>query len=172
MASPEIGWVDVAMFALVVLSAFVGVARGFTFEVLSLAGWFAAWFGGIWLGPLVGPYLPVGEAGSALNRGVAFACAFIVVLVLWGLAARAVARLIGATPLRPLDRLLGALFGTARGLVVLLALATVLAHTPAGRAEAWQKSIGAVWLNAMLAALLPLVVQSELEAAPAPANSV
>lgn len=155
------------MLALVVLSMLVGAARGFTFEVLSLAGWFAAWFAGVWLGPVLAPYLPVGEAGSALNRGVAFACAFIVVLVLWGLAARAVASLIGATPLRPLDRLLGALFGTARGLIVLLALATVLAYTPAGRAEVWRQSIGAAWLNAVLAALLPSMAPAEPQALPA-----
>ncbi len=152
---PQIGWVDAAMLALLVVSLLVGAARGFTFEILSLAGWFAAWFAAIWFGPPLAPYLPVGEAGSALNRGVAFACAFLVVLVLWSMASRAVASLIGKTPLKPLDRLLGALFGIARGVVVLLALTTAVAYTPALRSEAWQASRGAVWLNAALQELLP-----------------
>ncbi len=163
MAFPDFGWIDVAMLALVVVSALVGVARGFTFEVLSLAGWFAAWFGAVWVGPLLAAYLPIGEPGSALNRGVAYACAFIAVLVVWRLAARAVSSSIAATPLRPLDRLFGAVFGAARALVVLLALATVLNYTPAGRLQAWQESVGAVWLNAVLAALLPALTSDEPE---------
>lgn len=166
---PQIGWVDAAMLVLLGVSVLVGAARGFTFEILSLAGWFAAWFAGIWLGPLLAPHLPVGETGSTLNRGVAFACAFLGVLVLWSLAARAVASLIGKTPLRPLDRLLGAVFGLVRGALVLLALAAVLAYTPAVRSEAWQGSAGAVWLNAGLQALLPWLTPALAEPPESPA---
>lgn len=155
MEWPQVGWGDAAMLVLLLVSAAVGAARGFTFEILSLAGWFAAWFSGLWLGPLLAPYLPVGEAGSTLNRGIAFACAFLGMLILWSLAARAVASLIGKTPLRPLDRLLGAVFGLTRGVLVLLVLAAVLAHTSAVRSEAWRGSLGAVWLNAGLQVLMP-----------------
>lgn len=152
---PQVGWVDAVMLALLIVSVLIGSARGLVFEILSLAGWFAAWFAGLWLGPLLAPYLPVGEAGSTLNRGVAFACAFLGVLILWSLAARAVASLIGKTPLRPLDRLLGAVFGLIRGGLVLLALAAVLAYTPVVQSEAWRGSLGAVWLHAGLQVLTP-----------------
>ena len=151
----QVGWVDAAMLALLLASVLVGAVRGLTFELLSLAGWFAAWFAGLGLGPLLAPHLPVGEAGSTLNRGAAFACAFLGVLVVWSLAARAVASLIGKTPLRPLDRLLGAVFGWGRGALVLLAFAALVAYTPAVRSEAWRGSVGAVWLNAGLQVLLP-----------------
>lgn len=157
---PQVGWVDAVMLALLVVSVLVGAARGLVFEILSLAGWFAAWFSGLWLGPLLAPYLPVGEAGSTLNRGVAFACAFLGVLILWSLAARVAASLIGKTPLRPLDRLLGAVFGLVRGALVLLALAAVLAYTPAVRSDAWRGSVGAVWLNASLQVLMPWVASA------------
>ncbi len=152
-----LGWVDVAMIGVVVLSALVGLRRGITFELLSLAGWFAAYFAGRWLEPLVAVHLPIGAAGSALNRGVAFASAFLGVLIVWSLLARGVSALIGATPLRPLDRLLGAAFGLARGGVVLLAVATVVAFTPAARSEAWRHSTGAALLEAVLQDLLPMV---------------
>ncbi|MEP6740037.1 MAG: CvpA family protein [Caldimonas sp.] len=72
-----IGWVDAAMLGVMVVSVLVGAVRGITFELLSLAGWFAAWFAGLWLGPVLAPYLPVGSPGSALNRGLAFASAFL-----------------------------------------------------------------------------------------------
>jgi acyl dehydratase len=92
-----------------------------------------------------------------LNQGLAFASAFLVVLIVWSLLARAVSALIGATPLRPLDRLLGAAFGVVRGAVVLLAFATLVAYMPAARTEAWRESVGAAMLEAVLQGLLPLM---------------
>ena len=121
------------------------------------AGWFVAYFAARWLQAWIAPYLPIGTPGSLLNQGVAFASAFLGVLVVWSLLARAVSALIGATPLRPLDRLLGAAFGVVRGAVVLLAFATLVAYMPAARTEAWRESVGAAMLEAVLQGLLPLM---------------
>ncbi|MEO8836237.1 MAG: CvpA family protein [Caldimonas sp.] len=166
MAWAGVGWVDWAMLAVVILSAFVGTLRGFTFEVLSLAGWVAAWFAGIWLGPLLAPHLPIGSPGSALNSLVSFACAFLVVLILWGMAAQAVSAFVAKTLLRPVDRLLGAAFGVVRAAVVLLVIATVVERTPLVAAPAWRASSGALWLNAILGELAPLVAPAR-DASPA-----
>jgi membrane protein required for colicin V production len=152
---PTLGWVDLAMLGVIALSALVGAVRGLTFEVLSLLGWVAAWFAGLWLGPWLAPHLRIGAPGSPLNGIAAFACAFLVVLVLWGLGARGVSALVGKTLLRPLDRLLGAIFGLARGVLVLLALATVVSYTPATASDAWRESHGAAWLNSILHELVP-----------------
>jgi membrane protein required for colicin V production len=170
MEWPALGAVDLVMLAVLALSTLIGALRGLTFELLSLAGWVAAWFAGLWLGPVIAPHLPVGNPGSALNGVAAFASAFLVVLVLWGLGARVVSALIAKTVLRPLDRLLGAVFGLVRGLVVLLAVATFMAFTPLGATEAWRTSVGAVWLNAVLGELMPLVAPGRGE--PAGARSV
>ncbi|MEO5844549.1 MAG: CvpA family protein [Caldimonas sp.] len=153
-----LGWVDIAMLGVIALSALVGAVRGLTFEVLSLLGWVVAWFAGLWLGPLLAPHLPVGSPGSPLNGIAAFACAFLVVLVLWGLGARAVSALVGKTLLRPLDRFLGALFGLARGVLVLLALTTIVAYTPATASPAWRESHGAAWLDSILREVVPSLV--------------
>jgi len=158
-----IGWVDLAMLGVIALSAIVGAVRGLTFEVLSLLGWVAAWFGGVWLGPVLAPYLPVGTPGSPLNGIAAFASAFLIVLVLWGLGARAVSALVGKTLLRPVDRLLGAVFGLARGVLVLLALAAIVAYTPATASPAWRESQGAAWLNSILRELLPSLAPLQTE---------
>ena len=154
---PTLGWVDLAMLGVVAVSALVGAVRGLTFEVLSLLGWIAAWFAGLWLGPWLAPHLPVGTPQSPLNVVVAFASAFLVVLILWGLAARGVSALVGKTLLRPLDRLLGAVFGVARGVLVLLALAAIISYTPATASDAWRESQGAAWLNAIVRELMPLL---------------
>ena len=104
------------MLGVIALSALVGAVRGLTFEVLSLLGWVVAWFAGA-LARAGARAAPARSAtpGSPLNGVAAFACAFLVVLVLWGLRRAAVAALVGKTLLRPLDRLLGAVFGLARG---------------------------------------------------------
>jgi membrane protein required for colicin V production len=160
---PALGWIDIAMLAVIVLSALAGAVRGLTFEILSLLGWVAAWFAGLWLGPLLAPHLPIGTPGSPLNGVAAFASAFLVVLILSGLAARAVSALIGKTLLRPLDRLLGAVFGILRGVLVLLAVAIVVSYTPVAASTAWRESRGAVWLNAILRDLVPLVAPEAIE---------
>ena len=51
------------MLGVIALSAIVGAVRGLTFEVLSLLGWVAAWFAGVWLGPVLAPHLPIGTPG-------------------------------------------------------------------------------------------------------------
>ena len=84
MEWPVIGWVDAALLGAIVLSALIGLFRGLTFELLSLAGWFAAWFAALWFGPEIAAHLPIGEPGSTLNRVAAFASAFVLVLLLWG----------------------------------------------------------------------------------------
>jgi membrane protein required for colicin V production len=154
---PALGWVDLAMLGVMAFSALVGLWRGFTFELLSLAGWFLAYFAARWLQPGAASELPIGTPGSLLNHGAAFACVFLVVLIVWGFLARGIAALIKKTPLSPLDRLLGAGFGLLRAGIVLLVFATLIGYTPAARSPAWRESAGAAMLEAALQALLPLL---------------
>ncbi|MEO6031149.1 MAG: CvpA family protein [Burkholderiaceae bacterium] len=151
------GWVDIGLASLLLLSVIVGLVRGFVFELLSLAGWFAAYFAAQWLTPLAVTYVPVGVPDSALNHGIAFACLFLLTLVAWSLAARLVRLLVHATPLSPIDRVLGAGFGVLRGMVVLLVLATAIAFTPLATSPVWQASQGAAWLNTLLQSLVPVM---------------
>ena len=152
-----IGWVDAVLAAVLVLSMVVGLVRGLVFEMLSVVGWFAAYFAAQWFTPVVALHIPVGEAGSSLNHGAAFACTFIAALILWGLVARLLRMVIRATPLSLLDRLLGAGFGLVRGMILLLALATVVGLTPLMKSVAWQQSAGAVWLQSALRGLKPVL---------------
>ena len=148
------------MLGVVALSALIGIWRGFTFEMLSLGGWFFAYVAARVLQPWAASELPVGEPGSLLNHGAAFACVFIVALIAWGFVARGISALIRKTPLSPIDRLLGAGFGVLRAGLVLLVFATVIGYTPAARSPAWRESTGAAILEAALQALLPLLPEN------------
>src|SRR5204863_8333983 len=153
----DIGWVDLMCLGILVLSIVVGLLRGLVFEVLSLLGWLAAYVAAQWLAPALAPHLPVGRSGSALNHAAAFACMFVIALIVWGLAARLLRMVIRATPLSPFDRALGATFGVARALVVVLAITTVVMLTSLAKTNAWQASRGAVWLNGALHGIKPVL---------------
>ncbi len=156
-ALPQLAWIDWALLAVLAASVVVGLVRGFVFECLSLAGWLVAWFAAQWGAPQLAPHIPIGAAGSALNLGAAFAAAFVAALLVWSLLARLVRMLIRATPLSVPDRLLGAVFGALRGVVLLLAVATVVGLTPAAQSKPWREAKGAGWLQQTLAALKPLL---------------
>ena len=150
-------WVDVAMVAVLAVSVFTGLLRGLVFEVLSLAGWLAAYVTAQWATPLLAPHLPVGVPGSALSEAAAFVSAFVAVLVLWALLTRLVRWLVRASPLNALDRLFGGAFGLLRGGLVLLVVTTVVGLLPLRQSAAWRQSHGAVWLNTALHGLKPLL---------------
>jgi membrane protein required for colicin V production len=151
-----IGWVDLGFMVIALISVLAGLFRGFVFEVLSLIGWVAAYLAAKTFTPDIAPHLPLGASGSALNHGVAFALVFIVVLLLWSLAARLISMLIKATPLSPIDRLLGAAFGVARALVLALVVATVVGMSPAAKSPAWRESLAAGWLRELLDGMTPV----------------
>ena len=153
-----VSWLDIGLLTFLLLSMIVGVVRGFVFELLSLAGWFVAYFAARYGTPLAQPWLHIGEPGSSLNYGATFACVFLAALVLWSIAARLVRALIRATPLSPLDRLLGAGFGLMRGLVVLLIAVLLIGVSPWGQAPMWQQSMGVAWLNVVVQELRPMFV--------------
>ena len=153
----DLGWIDWTLLAVLLVSVAIGAWRGLVFEMLSLAGWLVAWFSAQWLAPSLGEKLPVGAPGSALNQGAAFALGFVLVLFAWALLAKLLKMLLHATPLSLPDRALGAGFGLLRGVVLLLAVATLVALTPAVKSEAWRASHGALWLHTALQGLKPLL---------------
>ncbi|MDT7835593.1 CvpA family protein [Aquabacterium sp. OR-4] len=163
-----LGWVDWALLAVLGVSVLVGLWRGLVYELMSLVGWLVAYVAAqLWSGA-VAPHLPFGTPGSALQQGLAFAITFVATLLAWALLARLVRLLIQATPLTLIDRTLGAGFGLLRGGVLLLALATVVALTPAVRSPAWQASQGAEWLAVLLQGLRPVLPEAVARHLPEP----
>jgi len=153
----ELGWIDCTLLAVLAVSMVIGLMRGFVFEVMSLAGWLVAWFAAQWLAPQAAVYVPIGTPGSTLNFAAAFVACFLAAIVVWGLLSKLVRLLIQATPLSIPDRLLGAGFGLVRGAVLLLAVATTVALTPAAKSPSWQASHGARWLEIARHGLMPLL---------------
>jgi membrane protein required for colicin V production len=156
----RLGWVDLTLLGVLVLSIFVGLWRGFVFEIVSLLGWLVAYVIANLFGPLLAQGLPFGDPASPLRVWVAYVVVFVLVLVACTLLARMLRALVSATPLSAVDRLLGAAFGAARGVAVLVIAATLVALSPFAHSPSWRESHGALWLGQALEALKPVLPQS------------
>lgn len=150
-------WVDLLLLSLLLLSVLVGLWRGLVYEVMAIAGWVVAYFACSPLAPMLLPLLPQGRLDPALMQGLSLLLAFMLVLLLWGLAAKLLRSLIHATPLSVPDRLLGAGFGVLRAVLLGLLIVLGVSMTPASRTEAWQASALAPWLQAALQGLSPML---------------
>jgi len=137
------------------LSVLLGAWRGLVFEVLSVLSWVVAFVLAQWLALDVAHYLPMGGSSDMVRYGAGFLLVFIATVVLGGLLAALLKKLMSSVGLRPVDRVLGAGFGALRG-VLLLLLATVLAAmTPFKSSPAWHESVGVALSLAVMENLRP-----------------
>lgn len=156
----HLGWVDLALLGVLVLSVVVGLWRGLAFELVSLLGWAIAYVVANLLGPAVARVLPGGEAAATARLWAAYLVVFVVVLVAVTLLARMMRALVAATPLSAADHLLGGAFGVLRAALVLLIIATVVSISPYATAPAWRNSHAQVWLGVGLEVVKPLLPEA------------
>jgi membrane protein required for colicin V production len=130
-------WVDWVVVAIVGLSALLSLLRGFTREALSLLGWIAAF---------VMAYVFAGELASRMtglisNITARYIAAWLLLLVgvllLTGLISMLMAQMVRATGLGTLDRLLGTIFGFARGVIIVLVLVFLVRELLPPRDQVW-----------------------------------
>ena len=156
----SVAWVDLLIVGVLAVSVLVGVWRGLLFEVLSLMGWVVAYFAAQWLSPQLSQWVPVGAQGSGLNHLASWVLAFVIVLVVWGLAARLVQMLVAASPLSGLDRLMGAGFGLIRGALICLLAVLVAGMTPIRQSPQWRDSELLPWIQLVLQDIKPVLPPS------------
>ena len=156
----QLGWVDIALLAVFGLSVLIGLWRGFVFEIVSLLGWVVAFIIANTLGPLLAQFIPFGDVGSPVRLWVAYILVFVLVLLTCTLLARMLRALISATPLSFVDRLLGGLFGVARGALILVVVGMLVSLSPYSTSATWRNSHGALWLGMALEGLKPVLPQS------------
>jgi membrane protein required for colicin V production len=85
--------------------------------------------------------LVLAELSDPLWRQLAgFVAVFIAVLILFALVRWVTSLLLKAVGLRPLDRVLGAMFGAVRGVLVLLVLVLLAGLTPLPQQQWWRQA--------------------------------
>lgn len=133
-------WADYVIVGVLVLSVLIGLWRGLTTEVLALAIWIAAFWVAWLLGPRVAALFD-GHVGLPSARIIlGYGLCFLAVLIAGALVRYVVAKLVESTGLSGTDRMLGMLFGLARGAFLVTLAVLLLGFTPFTRDPWWQHS--------------------------------
>lgn len=133
-------WIDVVILALIALSAILSLFRGFVREAVALATWLVA----LWvamafyedLATILSQWIPAPSA----QKITAFAVLFICVLLLGAIVNYLASKLVDKTGLTGTDKLLGIVFGVARGGVIVAILVLLAGLTPLPEDPWWQDS--------------------------------
>ena len=134
---------DFVLLGVLSVSAVLGLIRGLLKELLSLAAYAFAFVAAIWWGPRVADWhwLTNWVTQDFLRVALAYIAVFIAVLLSIGVVNMTLSALIDRTGLTPADHGLGAVYGLARGVLLMLVLVTLAGYT-ALPSEPW-------WKNAM-----------------------
>ncbi|WP_426661191.1 CvpA family protein [Rhodanobacter aciditrophus] len=133
-------WIDYTILGVLGLSVLVGLWRGLVSEVLALVIWIAAFWVAWLLGPAVSERLHMITLPT-LRVVAGYALCFVLVLVLGALLRFLVQRLLVSTGLSGTDRLLGMVFGLARGVLLVCVLVFLCQFTEFTRAQPWRQSM-------------------------------
>ena len=131
---------DVAIVAVIALSALFAFARGIIREVIALGAWVVGFIAAIaYAGALANAFTWLNMTPVA-TQALAFVLILVIALIVGALIARVLAGLIRAIGLGFMDRILGLVFGVARGLIVVVAFALVAGVTTLPKRDWWQNS--------------------------------
>ncbi len=156
MAIAVLDWIFIAA---LLASTALGVWRGFVYEVMSVLNWLLAFVLAQWLGADVGRQLPIDSSSEALVQIIGFVLVFVVSVFIGGLVVWGIPKLIEQAGLRPVDRVLGGVFGLLRGVILLLALA-VLVLMSSLKSQAWWREAKAARVSVeVLKVLKPMLPQ-------------
>lgn len=134
-------WVDYIILGTIALSALVGIARGLIREVLSLGTWIAALVIAWLFHPPLADLLTSQLAHPLMRQAAAFIGLVIVTLIAGSILGAILTALIDKVGLSALNRLLGMLFGGARGVVIIAMAVYLAALTPLPSDPVWTGSL-------------------------------
>jgi membrane protein required for colicin V production len=156
-------WLDYAVAGVFAVSLLVGAWRGLVREVISVLGWIIAFLAANLLAGPIGPSMPEAIPTPELRVAAAFVAVFVVALVLASLAGLLLSGIVKSIGLGGVDRLLGAVFGAARAVLVIVAAALLAGLTSAPRQAYWRDSVSGPMLVQIARALQPLLPQTLTE---------
>ncbi len=136
-------------------SVIIGTLRGLVREVLSLAGWVVALIVANTYGEALSTMLPEMIPGELTRLIVAFIALFIGTRLLMALVARTLSELIKASGLTLVDRGLGSIFGVARGVLLVVAVALLCGTTSIPQQPFWKEARFSPWVEQAAEAVMP-----------------
>lgn len=133
---------DYIILTVITLSVLLGWWRGLVYEILSLLSWVISYFvAKSWASEFT-PYMPSVLESEILRSVAAYVFVFITTLILCGIAAWALNKLIKSFGLDwRTDGVAGAIFGFFRGMMVVLLVVLVAGFTKLPQTTFWRDSL-------------------------------
>lgn len=133
-------WIDIVILALIALSAILSLFRGFVREAVALATWLVALMISMAFYEDLAAILSQWISTPSAQKVTAFAVLFVCVLLLGAIVNYLAGRLVDKTGLTGTDKMLGIVFGVARGGVIVAILVLLAGLTPLPQDPWWQDS--------------------------------
>jgi len=148
---------DYLVLAIIGISMILSVMRGLLKEVLSIIGWVAAFFVAKTYASQVTPMMPESIPTESLQILAAFLVLFLATLLVSSLLGIAISTIFKRIGLGWLNRLLGAVFGLVRGVLIVCILVFLAGLTDAPKDERWRNAMFSSPIEALVSGLLPWV---------------
>jgi len=131
---------DLVLVAVVALSALFAFVRGVIRELIALVTWVVGFVAAIeFAGPLANIFAWLDMAPVA-KQALAFAVILVAVMIVGAVVSRMLSSVVRAIGLGFVDRMLGAAFGVARGLLAIVVFALIAGVTALPKRDWWQNS--------------------------------
>ncbi|TDI74321.1 MAG: CvpA family protein [Betaproteobacteria bacterium] len=150
---------DFVVLIIFVVSISISVVRGIVRESLSLAGWVIAYMVAKAFAKDFVSMLPLSITGDSLRVLISFSALFLSVLLVMSLVTILASALVKTVGLGSVDRLFGAFFGLARGLLAVLLLVLLAGLTTLPQEPFWQKALLSKPLEAGVIMTMPWLPQ-------------
>jgi len=144
---------DYAVLVVIGVSVLISVMRGALREVMAIGSWIGSACLAAYFAPAVATLLPAQLSNPGLRLAAAFAAILLLGLLLFALLTLGLSRLLRKSGLTGTDRVLGALFGLARALVILVCLTLAAGLTRLPREPAWRNAVLSPPLEALALAV-------------------
>jgi membrane protein required for colicin V production len=135
-----LNFADYIIVGILALSVLMGLWRGFVAEALALVCWVVAFWVAWTVGPVLAEQLSVAISVPSVRVLLGFSLCFVAVLGVGAIVAFIMRKLVDGSGLSGSDRLLGMVFGFARGAALVTLLVFLVGFTPFSRDPWWQES--------------------------------
>lgn len=146
---------DYIVIAILAGSVIIALMRGLVAEVLSLGSWIAALWCAKEFAPVVAGFLPAELPSEGLRLAASFVALFFLVWLATALLRVVLTGLIDSIGLGGVNRVLGALFGLARGGVLVTVMVLLGGLTDLPRLPMWRNALFAGPFEAAALSLRP-----------------
>lgn len=135
-----LNWADYGILVILLMSIGMSFARGFVKESISLITWIAAIWVGLKFSPMLAEILKTSITTPSIRLIASFLALFLTVLILGGLINFIISHIVHKTGLSGTNRLIGMVFGLARGVLVVGLIILLANHTAFPQDPWWQAS--------------------------------